>query len=170
MLGWVGRIIGVLSISVVLCGCALSDTGSPLRTARDGESRRAAQTVIDACHARYKEDQESGVTERMRDAAFKTALCLEEHLMDLAEHALYADDPKLVQETRQNLTAIRKNFGGYYWNLYNSHDGCFKDSPMGCGTFFHPLHNERYTLLLEDMTRDAYWQMYLYDLQEKAKN
>ena len=128
-------------------------------------AEQKAQQVVDACWAISLEDRSSINTNRQREGALNTALCMEEHIIMLAETKLFANDPKAIERTKQNMEKLRFSYGRFYWDLFNGLDACF-EGPIGtgCGTGFFPSHNFQYAYLLEDILHDVYEQMARYEI------
>lgn len=128
-------------------------------------AKQKAQQVIDSCWAISLEDRSSINTNRHRAGALDTALCMEEHIIMLAETKLFASDPEAIERTKQNMEKLRFSYGRFYWDLFNEIDICF-EGPVGtgCGTAFFSSHNFHYAYLLENILHDIYEQIARYEI------
>ncbi|MAS86543.1 MAG: hypothetical protein CMH30_00990 [Micavibrio sp.] len=114
-----------------------------------------ADKAIQICWNISQEKRNSGVTQQMREGNLDTALCMENHLLHLADTILFIKNPKLNTQTKTNLVKMREGIGAYYWDIYNNHDGC----ENGCGTIMYSLHNNAYAKFLETLINDTYQQI-----------
>ena len=154
----------ILTIAT-LCMAFFSGTASGQDTKEEAD--RHARKIIDACWAMSEKDRHSGVTSRMRKGALDSALCMENHIIALAEQYFFPDSPDLVEETKKDLKDLRSGYGHFYWNLFNSLDSCYtKEQGVRCGAENHIVHNSKYADLLEDVLRDCYHQLYRYGIIE----
>ncbi|MGH1402712.1 MAG: hypothetical protein ACRBDL_00560 [Alphaproteobacteria bacterium] len=127
-------------------------------------AEQKAQHVIDACWAISLEAR-SGSTSSARAGILDSALCMEKHIIMLAETKLFANDPKATERTKQNIEKLRFSYGRLYWDLFNGLDACMHPVyGIRCGTENHTMHNSQYARLLEDVLHDVYKQMARYDV------
>ncbi len=136
----------------ILCFPALSDASDTKSMAQE-----KAQQAIDACWAISEDDVKSGITAKMRQGTINSSNCMENHVIDLAQNYLYPKSPSLLQETQQELKAIRTNYFEFYWNLYNKIDSC----RPSCGTMHYVRSDIKYAKLLESIIHDTYMQIEL---------
>ncbi len=105
------------------------------------------QAVIDACWAVSKEDRESPVTERWRNGHLKTALCLENKIIDLLDTADVGKSFLTREQAREELKNLRFSAGRLYWMIYNDNDHC----GLSCGTIWHSQHLTEVSKIYEQM-------------------
>ena len=108
-----------------------------------------AQPIIDRCWQLSEEDRASGVTSRKRSGTFDSVLCLKSAISENAS-AIFANDDYSKDEIDNDLSAIIKGNGRFYWKLNNSHKGC---SP--CGSIHHLSHVAEIAGRLEQILRDV---------------
>ena len=116
-------------------------TAYPHRTCPD------PQAIIDACWAVSKEDRESPVSERWRDGHLKTALCLENKIIDLLDTADVGKSFLTREQAREELKNLRFSAGRLYWMIYNDNDHC----GLSCGTIWHSQHLTEVSKIYEQM-------------------
>jgi hypothetical protein len=108
-----------------------------------------ADALVNQCRNVSREDLESGVTARMREAMSETIDCLAEEIVRHADAFLL---PRAMSDTeiRQALSKIGASYGKLYWAMYNEHNGC----QPGCGTMYQVFHVGALAALFENILRD----------------
>jgi hypothetical protein len=130
-------------------------------------AKQKAQKAIESCWEISEKDR-AGSTASVREGTLNSALCMEEHIVELSKKYFFPHSPHLVLEVKEDLEKTRAGYGRLYWNLYNSLDHCFEGSlGLGCGTLYHTFHNAEYAKLLEGVIFDFYAQIENYELKSK---
>lgn len=128
-------------------------------------AQQKAQQAINSCWAISEKKRASVNTNKQRSGILDSALCMEDHIIELSEKYIFPESLDLVLETKKDLEKIRAGYGRFYWNLYNTHNAC--DQPTGCGSAFHTMHNSFYAKLLEGMILNCYEQIEEYGLDRQ---
>ena len=127
-------------------------------------AKEKAQKAIDACWAISEEDRNTGSTILHRKGHLDTALCMEEHIVEISEKYFFKNDPEKVQRVRDDLEKFRFGYGHFHWMLYNEIDQCFENERPGCGTMYHVFHNNKYARALEPVVHNVYRQLKHYSV------
>lgn len=151
-------------VTLILIFCFIQDTQARPNDWKE-IAKEKAQVVIDACWAISEEDR-NGSNASIRQGHLKTALCMEEHIVNISQQYLFKDDPEQVKRVKDDLERFRSGYGHFYWMLYNEVDPCFNNKQSDCGTVFHSFHNYYYAESLERVVINVYEQLIFYGILE----
>jgi len=118
-----------------------------------------AQKIIDGCWAISEEDR-SGPPVSVGSGTMNSALCMRDHINDLARTVLFKKQPDKQKEIAETLDKIIDDTGGFYGNLYTAHDVCAKQD---CGSMWVAMPNDDVAKTMEKIVRDFYRQLAEWD-------